>query len=42
MIDGQHIPNCTAAKAIEELNSRIENDNPDRTSDAEPKHIGVD
>jgi NADH-quinone oxidoreductase subunit G len=42
MIDGQHIPNCTAAKAIEELNNRIENDNQDQTVGAEPKDIGAD
>jgi NADH-quinone oxidoreductase subunit G len=29
MIDGQHIPHCTAAKAVEVINNKIENDNPD-------------
>jgi NADH-quinone oxidoreductase subunit G len=28
MIGGEHIENCTAAKAIEEINRRIENDEP--------------
>ena len=31
MIDGEHVPNCTAAKAIEVINSRIESDNPDHS-----------
>jgi NADH-quinone oxidoreductase subunit G len=28
MIDGEHIPDCTAAKAVEAIDSRIANDNP--------------
>jgi hypothetical protein len=28
MIDGEHVHHCTAAKAIEELNSRIESEKP--------------
>jgi NADH-quinone oxidoreductase subunit G len=31
MIDGQHVPNCTAEEAIEVINSRIEGDNTDPT-----------
>ncbi len=34
MIDGQHIQHCTAAKAVEEINSRIESDNPAQTASA--------
>jgi hypothetical protein len=33
MIDGEYVHHCTAAKAIEVLNSRIENDNPAQTAD---------
>jgi NADH-quinone oxidoreductase subunit G len=33
MIDGEYVHHCTAAKAIEELNSRIESDNPAQTAD---------
>jgi NADH-quinone oxidoreductase subunit G len=33
MIDGECVHHCTAAKAIEELNSRIESDNPAQTAD---------
>jgi hypothetical protein len=36
MIGGEHIPHCTAAKAIEELNSRIDGDNPSPTADTGP------
>jgi NADH-quinone oxidoreductase subunit G len=32
MIDGQYVHQCTAAKAIEELNKRIENDNQDQAT----------
>ncbi len=42
MIDGEHVPHCTAAKAIEELNNRIESDNQDQTVGVEPKDIGAD
>jgi hypothetical protein len=28
MIDGEHVHHCTAAKAIEELNDRIETERP--------------
>jgi NADH-quinone oxidoreductase subunit G len=35
MIDGECVHNCTAAKAIDELNSRIESDRPAQTADAE-------
>jgi NADH-quinone oxidoreductase subunit G len=35
MIDGQHIPNCTAVKAVEAIDSRIESDNPAQTADKE-------
>jgi len=28
-IDGEHVSECTAAKAIEEINNRIESDNPE-------------
>jgi NADH-quinone oxidoreductase subunit G len=33
MIDGECVHHCTAAKAIEALNSRIESDNPAQTAD---------
>jgi NADH-quinone oxidoreductase subunit G len=36
MIGGQHIPHCTAHKAIEELNSRIDGDNPSPQADTGP------
>ena len=35
MIDGEYVHHCTAAKAIEVLNSRIESDNPAQTADAD-------
>jgi NADH-quinone oxidoreductase subunit G len=31
MIGGEHVPGCTAVKAIEVIDSHIENDNPDHT-----------
>jgi NADH-quinone oxidoreductase subunit G len=31
MIDGQHVCGCTAAKAIEVINSRIESEGPAQT-----------
>jgi NADH-quinone oxidoreductase subunit G len=42
MIDGEHIPHCTAAKAVEVINSRIGNDNPDHTACAEKRHTSAD
>jgi NADH-quinone oxidoreductase subunit G len=42
MIDGQHVHHCTAAKAIEVINSRIENDNPAQTADADAVSPGAD
>jgi NADH-quinone oxidoreductase subunit G len=35
MIGGEHIHHCTAVKAIEEINSRIEIDGPIESSDAQ-------
>jgi hypothetical protein len=35
MIDGEHVCGCTAAKAIEVINSRIENESPAHTNGAE-------
>jgi NADH-quinone oxidoreductase subunit G len=35
MIDGQHVCGCTAEKAIEVINSRIENESPAHTNGAE-------
>src|ERR1035437_8061449 len=34
MIGGEHVHNCTAAKAIEVINSRIENGTPAQTAGA--------
>jgi NADH-quinone oxidoreductase subunit G len=42
MIGGEHIAHCTAAKAIEAINSRIENDNPDHTVSADRERKGAD
>jgi NADH-quinone oxidoreductase subunit G len=39
MIDGQHIPHCTAAKAVEEINSRIESDNPAQTASVDSENL---
>jgi hypothetical protein len=41
MIGGEHIPHCTAAKAIEELNSRIDGDNPSPHADTGPGSTGA-
>ena len=41
MIGGEHIHHCTAAKAIEEINERIDSDGPNHDS-AEQKHTGDD
>jgi NADH-quinone oxidoreductase subunit G len=35
MIGGEHIPHCTAQKAIEELNSRMDGDNPSPQADSD-------
>jgi NADH-quinone oxidoreductase subunit G len=35
MIDGQHVHHCTAAKAIEVINSRIESEAPAQTADTD-------
>ena len=35
MIDGEHMHHCTADKAIEEINSRIECEAPEHRADAE-------
>ncbi len=35
MIDGEHVHHCTAAKAIEELNRRLENESPVPSADAD-------
>jgi NADH-quinone oxidoreductase subunit G len=42
MIDGQHVHHCTAAKAVEVINSRIETDNPDHLAGVDPAHIRTD
>jgi len=42
MIDGQHVGNCTAEKAIEVINSKIENDNPDHATSADSATLGAD
>lgn len=42
MIDGQHIHHCTAEKAIKALNDRIENDNPDPTTDPATERAKTD
>jgi NADH-quinone oxidoreductase subunit G len=39
MIGGEHIHHCTAAKAIEEINNRIESDNPNQTAEANPENL---
>jgi NADH-quinone oxidoreductase subunit G len=41
MIDGEHIPHCTAAKAVEVIDSRIENDNPEQPASADRGSIGA-
>ncbi len=41
MIDGEHIPHCTAAKAVEVIDSRIENDNPEQAASADRGSIGA-
>ena len=41
MIDGQHVCECTAAKAIEVINSRIESDDPVQTTDAKSASKGT-
>jgi hypothetical protein len=41
MIDGEHVPHCTAAKAVEVINSKIENDNPGHTDNADKERIGA-
>jgi NADH-quinone oxidoreductase subunit G len=42
MIDGQHVPHCTAAKAVEVIDSKIENGNPDHTAAADRERISGD
>jgi hypothetical protein len=42
MIDGEHICECTAARAIEAINSRIESDSPVQTADAGSANTGDD
>jgi NADH-quinone oxidoreductase subunit G len=42
MINGEHVHHCTAAKAIEVLNSRIESDHPNQAVGVDSEHIGTD
>jgi NADH-quinone oxidoreductase subunit G len=42
MIGGEHVHHCTAAKAVEVLNSRIESDNPEQTAHAEEGTFNAD
>jgi NADH-quinone oxidoreductase subunit G len=42
MIGGEHVHHCTAAKAIEVLNSRIESDHPNQAIGVDSEHIGAD
>jgi NADH-quinone oxidoreductase subunit G len=42
MIDGEHVCNCTAAKAIEVINSRIESETPAQTAGANSTSHGAD
>jgi hypothetical protein len=42
MIDGECVHHCTAAKAIEEINSRIESENPAQTADAKSARSDAD
>jgi NADH-quinone oxidoreductase subunit G len=42
MIGGEHVHHCTAAKAIEVLNSRIESDHPNQAVGVDSEHIGAD
>ncbi|MGD0546585.1 MAG: hypothetical protein ABR991_02010, partial [Terracidiphilus sp.] len=39
VIDGEHVPHCTAAKAVEVIDSKIENDNPGHTDIADRERI---
>ena len=42
MIDGEHVCNCTAAKAIEVINSRIESETPAQTAGTNSTSHGAD
>jgi NADH-quinone oxidoreductase subunit G len=42
MIGGEHVHHCTAARAIEVLNSKIESDNPGHAVDENPGCTGTD
>jgi NADH-quinone oxidoreductase subunit G len=42
MIDGEHVCSCTAAKAIEVINSRIESETPAQTAGANSTSHGAD
>jgi NADH-quinone oxidoreductase subunit G len=42
MIDGKYVHHCTAEKAVEAINNRIESDNPGQTAGADTKCAGAD
>ena len=42
MIDGEHVPECTADKAIEVINRRLEGDNTERKIEVNSGHVNVE
>lgn len=42
MIDGEHVHQCTAEKAIKVINSRIEGANPEKKAESESRHLGTE
>ena len=42
MINGEHVPHCTAAKAVKIINSKIENDSTDHTDSADRERISAE